>query len=67
MRAALLRLSRQEADLLSELAIGVLESAEARAFLGAIPTVGELVPAARLAQLEAQFGADETEYPTRPL
>lgn len=57
VRAALLRLEREEADLLRTLAIGAIESAEAKAFLGAIPTVGELVPAARLAELEP--GASE--------
>lgn len=54
--AALLRLSRDEADLLRNLAVGALESDEARAFLTSIPTVGELVPVARLAELEAAFG-----------
>ena len=45
-------LDRQEADLLRTLAVGALESEEARAFLAAIPTVGQLVPAARLAELD---------------
>jgi hypothetical protein len=56
VRAALLRLDREEADLLRTLAIGALESDEAHAFLNAIPTVGELVSAARLAELEADLG-----------
>lgn len=55
VQAAQLRLQRQEADLLRTLAVGALESAEAHAFLTAIPTVSELVPAARLAELEASF------------
>jgi hypothetical protein len=52
---ALLRLSRQEADLLRQLALGALESEEARAFLASIPSVSELVPASRLQELEAAF------------
>lgn len=56
MKAAKLRLDRDEADLLRTLAIGALESDEAHGFLEAIPTVGELVPVARLAELEAQLG-----------
>lgn len=51
VRGALSRLERQEADILRSLALGALESDEARAFLGQIPSVGELVPAARLAEL----------------
>lgn len=58
--AAKMSLERQEADLLRTLAVGAIESEEARAFLAGIPTVGELVPAARLAELEAQFTEDET-------
>lgn len=53
VKAAQLRLDRDEADLLRTLTIGALESAEAKAFLTAIPTVGELVSRARLAELEA--------------
>lgn len=49
------KVHRQEADLLKSLASGALESEEARSFLAAIPSVAELVPAARLAELEAQF------------
>lgn len=55
VQAAQLRLQRQEADLLRTLAVGALETAEAHAFLSAIPTVSELVPAARLAELEASL------------
>lgn len=58
VKGALLNLERREADLLRTLAVGAIESEEARAFLEGIPTVAELVPAARLAELEAQF--DET-------
>lgn len=54
-RSAMLTLERQEADLLRQLALGALESDEARAFLAAIPTVGELVPASRLQEIEAAF------------
>lgn len=56
---ALLQLDRREADLLRTLSVGVLESAEAQSFLTSIPTVGELVPAARLAELEAELLPDE--------
>lgn len=55
VKSALLQLDRQEADLLRHLGMGALETAEAHAFLGTIPTVGQLVPAARLAELEAEF------------
>lgn len=57
-QAALLTLERQEADLLRQLALGALESDEARKFLAAIPSVGELVPASRLAEIEASFDED---------
>lgn len=59
VKAALLQLDRQEADLLRNLAMGAIESDEARAFLTSIPSVGELVPAARLAELEASLGGEE--------
>jgi hypothetical protein len=52
---ALLKLQRQEADLLRELATGALESEAARAFLRSIPSVGELVPSSRLQEIEAAF------------
>ena len=53
VKGALLRLDRDEADLLRTLAVGAIESEEARIFLDRIPTVGELVSSARLAELEA--------------
>ena len=53
VKAALLQLDRQEADLLRTLSVGSLESEEAREFLTKIPVVADLVPAARLAELEA--------------
>lgn len=59
MKAAKLRLDREEADLLRNLAVGAIESDEAREFLAAIPTVGELVPVARLAELEAQITGED--------
>lgn len=59
VRGALLRLQRQEADLLRTLAVGAIESDEARAFLEAIPSVGELVPAARLTEIEASLRAED--------
>lgn len=57
-QAARLRLDREEADLLRTLAVGALETDDARSFLTAIPTVGELVSRARLAELEADLGSD---------
>lgn len=60
VKGAGLRLDRQEADLLRTLAIGAIESEEAREFLTAIPTAAELVPAARLRELEASL-VDEEE------
>jgi hypothetical protein len=54
-QGAILNLQRKEADLLRELATGALESDEARRFLADIPTVGELVPASRLQEIEAAF------------
>ncbi|MDQ2727553.1 MAG: hypothetical protein M3Y91_06755 [Actinomycetota bacterium] len=56
VKAAKLRLDRDEADLLRTLAIGALESEDAQQFLANIPTVGELVSSARLAELEAAAG-----------
>lgn len=61
VKAAGLQLDRQEADLLRTLAIGALESEEAHAFLSAIPTVGELVSGARLAELEASLASDDDD------
>lgn len=55
VKAALLELERREVELLSDLATSALESAEARQFMGRIPTVSELVPAARLREIEAQL------------
>lgn len=60
---ALLRLERQEADLLKQLAVGALETHEAREFLSDIPSVGELVPRARLAELEAQLDDRDNQLP----
>jgi hypothetical protein len=55
VESATLDLDRREADLLQSLAMGSLETDAARAFLAGIPTVGELVPAARLREIEAAF------------
>lgn len=55
VHTALVKLDRQEADLMERLVIGVIESKEAREFLRSIPTVAELVPATRLAELEARW------------
>lgn len=52
------KLGRQEADLLRTLAIGSLETDEARGFLNGIPSVAELVPASRLQEIEAGLGDD---------
>jgi len=58
IKGALLQLDRQEADLLTRLVAGALESEEARAFLGEIPTVSALVPADRLLELEQSLRED---------
>lgn len=55
VKTALLDLDRREADLLESLALSSLETQAARDFLAAIPTVGDLVPAARLREIEAAF------------
>jgi hypothetical protein len=60
VKAALLELERREVDLLAELATTALESAEARAFMVRIPTVSELVPASRFAEIEAAFGETDS-------
>jgi hypothetical protein len=46
------KLDQQELELLRDLTLGALDSEQAQEFLARIPTVGELVPKARLAQLE---------------
>lgn len=53
-----LNLDREEIRLLRQLSEGALDGAEARGFLGEIPTVGELVPRARLREIEQQMGAE---------
>lgn len=55
VKTALLQLDGQEADLLTRLVATGLESDDARNFLGEIPTVSALIPAARLLQLEQQL------------
>lgn len=52
---AVLALDRQEADLLKALAVDALETDAAREFLTRIPTVAELVPSARLREIESAF------------
>jgi len=51
-----LELDRGENQLLRKLSEGALESEHARAFLGEIPTVGELVPRSRLREIERSMG-----------
>jgi len=46
------KLDQQELALLRELTIGALDTEAAQRFLSRIPTVGELVPKARLAEIE---------------
>jgi hypothetical protein len=58
VKSALLKLDRTEADLLTRLVAGALESEEARSFLGEIPTVSALVPADRLLELERSLRDD---------
>jgi hypothetical protein len=55
VKTALLDLDRKEADLLQSLAMESLETDAARRFLAAIPTVADLVPAARLLEIEEAF------------
>jgi len=55
VKTALLDLDRQEADLLQTLALSSVETEAARQFLAAIPSVADLVPAARLREIEAAF------------
>lgn len=62
VKAAKLNLDRREADLLRDLSIGAMESEEARQFLSNIPTVGELVPATRLAELAASIKTTDDDY-----
>jgi len=52
VKSAYLQLDQQEADLLTRLVAGGLESDAARAFLAEIPTVSALVPTDRLLMLE---------------
>lgn len=63
VKNARLQLDRQEADLLTRLVQGALESEAARAFLGEIPTVSALVPADRLLQLEQSLRDDDSSFP----
>lgn len=55
VESANLSLDRQEAELLQTLMLETLETDAARAFLSAIPSVAELVPSARLREIEAAF------------
>lgn len=55
VKTALLSLDRQEADLLQSLALHTIETDSARQFLATIPSVADLVPAARLAEIESAF------------
>lgn len=50
--SAMTKLDQKELELLRELTIGALDSEQAQQFFSRIPTVGELVPRARLAALE---------------
>lgn len=58
VKQAVLALDRQEADLLKALAMDALETDAARQFLTRIPTVAELVPSARLREIETAFDRD---------
>lgn len=49
---AMTKLDQQELDLLRDLTIGALDSDQANQFLNSIPTVGELVPKARLVEID---------------
>jgi hypothetical protein len=58
------KMGRQEIDLLKRLSVEALESGEAKAFLAEIPKVSELVPASRLAELEAEFDSSQKDGST---
>jgi hypothetical protein len=60
VRAAYLKLDRQENDLLTRLITGALESSEAQAFLGEIPTIASLVPSDRLLELEQSLRGESS-------
>lgn len=53
---AQLELDRQENDLLQSLSVGALQTEQAQQFMASIPTVGELVPRARLREIEGRLG-----------
>jgi len=53
---AQLELDRQENDLLQSLSVGALQTEQAQQFMASIPPVGELVPRARLREIEGQLG-----------
>ena len=57
---ATLSLDRQEADLLRALALESIETEQAQMFLRRIPTVAELVPSARLLEIESAFDRGES-------
>jgi len=58
VKTAALALSRQEADLLRNLAASFIETEQAQTWLAAIPVVAELVPSSRLDEIPAlQAGA----------
>ncbi|MCW2496435.1 hypothetical protein [Jatrophihabitans sp.] len=61
--AAKSALDQQELDLIRELTIGALDSAEAHAFIGRIPTVGTLVPNTRMAEIENMLPELPSEVP----
>lgn len=55
---ASLDLDRRENDLLQELSVGALQTEQAQQFMASIPTVGELVPRARLREIESSLGGE---------
>jgi hypothetical protein len=58
VRAAYVTLERREVELLESLAVDALESADAKAFMAGIPTIGELVPNARFEAITASMKED---------
>jgi uncharacterized protein YukE len=56
-----LALDRQEVDLLRRLSEGALDTAEARGFLGEIPSIGEPGTWHQLADMERQLGSGEVD------
>jgi 2-oxo-4-hydroxy-4-carboxy--5-ureidoimidazoline (OHCU) decarboxylase len=58
-QAARLRVTKLEAELLTALSLDALKTEAAQEFVHTIPTVGDLMPSAVLAEIEARFGGSD--------